>query len=288
MRNMNAFCKKILPALAVVFSVTSCTTEGKVDKTLNDYDLHSPEKFFMPESLFEISGITFDKGEADTVYAIQDEAGILYRLATGIKKQEHAKFGKKGDYEDLTIIRSQVVILKSNGTLLSFPLTSATDLEVDSVKEWKGLLPKGEYEGIYGDEKTGELFVLCKNCQQDDSKVSITGTVLQLADSVTQKGNFHIDVTQIIAQTGKMKAGFRPSGIAQNPLTKEWFIISAINKMVAVFDSNWKLKETAHLDVTLFNQPEGIIFDKSGNLYISNEGGDISEGNILKFKRLAK
>ncbi|RZK63080.1 MAG: SdiA-regulated family protein, partial [Pedobacter sp.] len=35
---------------------------------------------------------------------------------------------------------------------------------------------------------------------------------------------------------------------------------------------------------TSFNQPEGIAFDRDNNLYISNEGGDLSAGNILMFK----
>ncbi|RZK46858.1 MAG: SdiA-regulated family protein, partial [Pedobacter sp.] len=32
-----------------------------------------------------------------------------------------------------------------------------------------------------------------------------------------------------------------------------------------------------------FNQPEGIAFDKDGNLFISNEGSETQTGNILRF-----
>ena len=85
-----------------------------------------------------------------------------------------------------------------------------------------------------------------------------------------------------------MKNGFRPSALAKNPLTKEWYIISAVNKLLVVTDENFKMKDSYALGGNLFNQPEGIAFDKEGNLYISNEGDDITQGNILKFIRQAK
>lgn len=89
----------------------------------------------MPESLLEISGITFNKSISDTIYAIQDEEGKLFRLPWGIKKQNNAKFGKKGDYEDLTIINDHAFILKSNGTLFSFPMSDAVYEDVDGARE---------------------------------------------------------------------------------------------------------------------------------------------------------
>jgi uncharacterized protein YjiK len=68
-------------------------------------------------------------------------------------------------------------------------------------------------------------------------------------------------------------------------VTSEWFIISAVNKLLVVTDDKWKIKETCLLSSNIFNQPEGITFDSTGTLYISNEGDDLSEGNILKFER---
>jgi DNA-binding beta-propeller fold protein YncE len=239
----------------------------------------------MPESLLEISGIAFYKGESDTVYGIQDEQGRLFRLAWGEKKQNNAKFGKQGDYEDVTIINGQVVILKSNGTLFSFPFADAIYEEVDSVKEWKHLLPQGEYEGMYGDDATGNLYVICKNCPEDNSKDMVSGYIIHLSDSVYQAGTFQVNVDQIKSFTGKVKRGFRPSGLAKNPVTSEWFMVSAVNKLLVVTDSNWKIKEACFLNGNIFNQPEGIAFDAEGNLYISNEGDDLSQGNILKFVR---
>ena len=279
------FIKKTSAVALLIFLIFGCAGSGKEENTVKNYNLGKPDKFLMPESLLEISGIAFYKGKADTVYGIQDEQGRLFRLAWGEKKQYNAKFGKQGDYEDVTFINDQALILKSNGSLFSFPFADAIYEEVDSAREWKHLLPKGEYEGMYGDEATGKVYVICKNCPGDNSKNLVTGYIIQFGDSVYQSGTFQVDVKQIKSFTGKVKRGFRPSALAKNPVTSEWFMVSAVNKLLVVTDSNWKIKEACFLNGNMFNQPEGLAFDAKGNLYISNEGDDLSQGNILKFAR---
>jgi len=283
---MISWVNRVLIVAGLSSLLTSgCNISGDEEKSVKHYKFDEPEKFFMPESLLEISGITFYKEESDTIYAIQDEQGRLFRLALGEKKQYNAKFGKQGDYEDVAFVNGQALILKSNGTLFSFPFEDAIYEEVDSAKEWKNIIPKGEYEGMYGDEVAGKLYIVCKNCPQDNSKDLVSGYIIQVGDSVYQTGTFQIDVDQIKSFTGKVKRGFRPSGLAKNPVTGEWFLVSAVNKLLVVTDSNWKIKEACFLNGNTFNQPEGIAFDKKGNLYISNEGDDLSQGNILRFTR---
>lgn len=76
---------------------------------------------------------------------------------------------------------------------------------------------------------------------------------------------------------------FRPSALAKNPKTNEWYILSSTNKLLVVADANWKVKTVYPLDLSLFLQPEGIAFDNQNNLYISNEGDKTSKGTVLKF-----
>ena len=73
--------------------------------------------------------------------------------------------------------------------------------------------------------------------------------------------------------------------MAKNPITGEWFILSGSNKLLVITDANWKVKDVYPLNGNTFNQAEGIAFDKEGNLYISNEGDDGTNGNILKFTK---
>jgi len=265
---------------------SGCTMINPEQKIVEGYNLSKPEKFRVPESLLEISGIAFHNGDPGKVYAIQDEQGRLFWLTWGVKKQQHVKFARNGDYEDLAIVKDKVIVLKSNGTLYSFPLPGDTGEQASNVHEWNGLLPDGEYEGIWADEATGRVYVLCKHCKDGDSKISVPGYCLQLTDSLlSPTSRFAVDVTQIRAIAPKIKRGFRPSALANNPITHDWFIISGVNQLLVVTDSSWKVKSAYHLDGNRFNKPEGITFDKEGNLYISNEGDHLSEGNILKFAR---
>ena len=281
-----AVIKRLWWVVLVIALATGCAPIGEKEQSIKNYRLYKPDKFNMPESLLEVSGITLYKGKNDTLYAVQDEQGRLFRIAWGVKKQVNAKFGKQGDYEDVAIVNDRVIILKSNGNLISFPFADAIYAEVDSAQEWKGMLPKGEYEGMYGDNASGNLYVICKNCAGDNSKNMVSGYIYHIGESIEPAGEFQIDVDQIKAFTGKVKRGFRPSGIAKNPLTSEWFIISAVNKLLVVTDDKWKIREACLLNSNIFNQPEGITFDNAGTMYISNEGDDFSEGNILKFDRL--
>ena len=56
------------------------------------------------------------------------------------------------------------------------------------------------------------------------------------------------------------------------------------NKLLVVTDLEWKIKAVHKLNSTVFNQPEGLAFDNQHNLFISNEGDEITDGNIIKFR----
>ena len=78
---------------------------------------------------------------------------------------------------------------------------------------------------------------------------------------------------------------FAPSGIAIHPITKNIYVITSIGKMMAEFSPEGKLLAVFDIDYPHFQQPEGISFDKNGDLYISNEAKG-KKANILKFKYL--
>jgi hypothetical protein len=260
---------------------TACTQRENYPSP-QGYDLNKPEKYNMPESLHEISGIAFHHNKADTMFAEQDEEGELFYFKPGSTDVKQVKFGKAGDYEDVAISNNTVIMLRSDGVLFTFPL-NLSSAGITKVNKWTGLLPAGEYEGMHADDN-GAIHVLCKHCSFD--KAPKTATVFSfrlIGDSVKKDSQFKIDVKQIEERAGLKKMTFHPSGLSKNPLTNEWYILSSVNRLIVVTDNNWNVKLTYDLNPALFGQPEGIAFDDQNNLYISNEGDKISPGNVFKF-----
>lgn len=240
----------------------------------------------MPESLLEISGITFASGDSSIIYALQDEEGRVFQFKPESRKASYTKFGKHGDYEDLGIIRGYVTILRSNGVLFTFPVAELKNKKARSVNEWKDLLPKGEYEGLYADNDRGLIYVVCKDCKVDKGQKATSGYIFSVSTEgeLESAGEFKIRFNGIAALTEKKKVSFRPSALARNNRTNQWYILSSANKQLVVTDTAWKVVDVYPLDIGPFLQPEGMAFDSANNLYISNEGDELSKGNILKFK----
>lgn len=296
MKHTKITISSILVLATIAFFGISCVNaEHKVGETAAQadqqkaglpYDLEKPVKYNMPHNLFEISGIVFHNGDPKEVFAIQDEDGDLFHLGLSDKESKFSKFGGKGDYEDLTILKNYVIVLKSNGELHTFPISEINKPEVANVVKTKDLVPKAEYEGLAADEKAGLIYILTKDSKPDSKakKSSIYAFSLANDGSLKPSGEFSVSHKDIAAFSGSDKTRFRPSALAKNPQTNEWYILSSVNKLLVVTDENFKIKAVYPLNGSLFNQPEGIAFDKDNNLYISNEGGTLAAGNILMFK----
>lgn len=267
-------------------SDTTAADGQTTEKASLPYDLENPVKYNMPQNLFEISGIVFHNGDPKQVFAIQDEDGDLFYLGLNDKESKFTKFGGKGDYEDLTIIKNQIIVLKSNGELHSFPISEISKPEAANVVKTKDLVPKAEYEGLAADEKAGKVFILTKGSKADDKNkaTSIYAFDYTADNTLKPAGTFNLPYGEIEALSGAKKVKFKPSALAKNQITNEWYILSSVNKLLVVTDDNFKIKAAYPLKGGNFNQPEGIAFDKDNNLYISNEGGTLAAGNILQFK----
>ena len=239
----------------------------------------------MLDPLREISGITFNRGRNDTMYAEQDEEGKVFHFKLGDNRIQATRFWKKGDFEDISICNDFVIMLRSDGVLFTFPLSETTKPDAGLVKSFEGLLPAGEYEGLASTAGDGKVFVLCKHCENEKTSREGFGYIFQLnaAGNLIPSGNFEYHVREIEALAGIKKIHFHPSALTMNPLTHEWYILSAVNRILVITNETWKVKAVYPLNPSIFPQPEGITFDGQQNLYISNERNQSATATILAF-----
>ncbi len=274
-------------SLILWICLNGCVTTPEYSSP-ESYQLNDPEKSFFPESLNEVSGISFYRLQPDTIYAIQDELGRLYELPTGSKQNRYYTFGKTGDYEDLSIAGETVYVLKSNGHVYQFPFQNKEQLHADASIVHKHLVPKGEYESLFADAENDQIIILAKKPNDDDNAGSIKGFRINIYpnDSLALDDMFLIDVQRILKEedfTRNKEKKIRPSAVSKHPITGEWYILASVNKLLIICDSNWNVQSWHHLSPKNFKQPEGICFDLYGNMYISNEGNDVSVPTLLKF-----
>ncbi|TSJ43979.1 SdiA-regulated family protein [Mucilaginibacter corticis] len=283
MKKVNSITLTVFLSLAIMAGI-SCI-EQKPYNSPPGYDLNNPIKYFMPESLTEISGIAFHHGKNDTIYAEQDEAGKVYYFKQGDKQVTNVKFGKPGDFEDIAILGEQVIMLRSDGVLFVFPFKEMRGGNVQNILKFNEILPQGEYEGLYADEQAGQVYVMCKHCSMDNTAKTNTIFAFNLSPNGTikQAAQYSLNVRDIEAQLGQKRIAFHPSAIAKNKNTNEWYIVSSVNKIIVVTDANFKVKMVYPINPSLFIQPEGIAFDSQNNLYISNEGDKITPGTVYRF-----
>lgn len=280
--------KKLIAFIQILLLIINTTFVGCAQKQAYTnpagYNLAKPVKYTMPDSLHEISGIAFYQGNAGTLYAEEDEHGRVYYLRPGDKTAKYTSFKPTGDFEDMAICGQQVILLQSKGVLYTMPFSEIGKPQTDKAQKLDNILPAGEYEGLYADEKAKQVYVLCKHCEVDKTSKTNSGFVFDLAadGTVKKSSDFQINVKHIEDLAGQDKIKFHPSALAKNPVTGDWWILSSVNKMLVVADAKWKVRAVYKLDPALFTQPEGMTFDAQNNLYISNEGTTVP-GNVLKF-----
>jgi uncharacterized protein YjiK len=238
------------------------------------YNFESPsEQYDLPKKLKEISGLSYYKN--NQLACVNDEEGkvFMYDLT---KKEivEKIPFGKDGDYEGIEVIGNEVFILKSNGKINSFKIGEAFERTIDCTDP-----DVIEYEGLGYDPKNKRLLLAAKERVKDkDDKKMIYAYDF---DRKILFKNIAIPQEQITDEAnGK---DFRPSGIAVNPLTGQYFILASDGKKLLVLSEDGQKEALISLNPKIFKQPEGICFSPDGVLYISSEGKD-GDGYILSFE----
>ncbi len=232
------------------------------------YDLLKPDSVHeLPPILREISGIATTDGRQ--LFCVQDELGVVfeYDLARGTITNMH-RFTDVGDFEDVTLRGGQLLVLRSDGTIFKIEKGGKVDQMLVQ-------LPTLNAEGLYYDPVAKVLLLASK-------EAAITGPAhTRVVHAIDEHGvaspYLTIDLLELtrefVARFPSLPAGglvMDPSAIAVHPITGDLYILSAADRLIAVYNEG--LKQIFPLPAALFFKPEGLAFLADGTMLISSEG----------------
>jgi len=244
------------------------------------YDLSIPDRtIILPPVLLEISGITVI--DSTSVACVQDEHGMVF-IFDIVKNEirDQFTFHYPGDYEGITKAGRSFYILRSDGTLFE----TGMDQSSVSANQIAAVGPPADYEGLCYDHLNQRLLIVPKNNPERKSgnkkKHPVYGIDLspgripgkKLPEFDLQAVSRYVSDNNIEVPDDKKNINLRVSDIGIHPLTNMLYVISAVNRMLFVFDEDGTVNYIETLNRDLFNMPEGISFMDNGDMLISNEG----------------
>ena len=239
------------------------------------------KKWEMPKVLTEISGLSFINEQR--FVCVQDELGtiFIYNVASSTIEKE-IPFAGAGDYEGVAYVGESIWVLRADGKLFEVSdLNAAKPL----VKEYTThLTVKQDSEGLCYDKKNNRLLIAIKGAEPGNENYKGIYSFDIASKKMDQQPVYKIDLLNEVFESGKKKkAPINPSGIAIHPGNSDIYITDGRNPQLLVIDTKGNIKKLYQLNTKEFAQPEGIIFNASGDLFISNEG-TTEPGNILQVK----
>lgn len=254
------------------------------------YDFFKPTQTFeMPDLLNEISGIAIK--EQGLVYCIQDEIGTIFLYNLNKESiEEIYRFSDIGDFEDITYHNGNAYVLRSDGALFSLKLANyPKNIDMQYIP-----IQTLNLEGITYDVRNESFIIACHESNITDSlnkrniyrlstKKKTNKLTKELSVSVDKVNDYF---KQYYSDIKVSTVNFSPSAIALHPVTGDYYILSATDRMVLIYDSQKKIKTIYALPSNIFYKPEGIGFYANGDLLIANEGtkNGLIKPNIMIFK----
>lgn len=259
--------------LLTLVVISSCEPKKTVLKSPPHYNFQEVYTNKLDLRIKEISGLVWENTRNEFI-AHNDEAGKLFYLDRDSKEiKREVVFGGTGDYEDIALVGTIPYILRSDGTIFRIRPDSANSNTVKGEEMGKpGIEGSVDFEAMYYDSTRHALIMICKNCKVDN-KATVSAFAYYV-DSARfgNKPVFTIDASKVEELSPTETSKLQPSAARINPRLNKLFIISSASNLLVVADVNGKVESVHRLAPKLFPQPEGLTFNKTGDMYISNEG----------------
>ena len=291
--------------MAALISVVFCRSLQAEESLLSRYDLKRPSsKLKLPAELKEVSGIALS--EDGRLFAQNDEEGKVFELDhdTGrIRKRfalrEKRWFGNfpvDGDFEDIALAGNRFFMVTSAGVLYGFS-EGKDGQSVQSFRYETGLNDIYDVEGLCYDPETESLLLACKEYPKRVSLKLLSGSKKKkLATrekpvyafslntmTLDRSPRFLIDVGLLMKKNKRVK--FKPSAITRHSGTGNFFVLSAVGRLLVEITSQGTLVDAVRLSSKDHPQPEGIALTADNEILISNEGVS-GKATLLRYNML--
>lgn len=277
---------------------------GYLPSCAQDGPFGQPDELWtLAPELEEISALTFTAGDS-LLLCLHDERGLVYGLdPTSGQILRTWKVAGKGDFEGIEMADSVLFLLRSDGTLFA---TRWDNGPGDVITEIPTGFPEGtDVEGLGYDQASRLLLLGIKDFSQDTLQAQdpVKGWVYwNLAESRPQEQVCGLTPDSLQAAImGQLDDRVRakllkwldnedghyplgPSGITVHPRTREIWMISSRGKLLMVFSSDGDFHRVYALNANIMPQPEGIAFNRKGDLFISSEGKKNVPARIAVFR----
>lgn len=268
----------ISTGLVILTAVVYFIFKKKQDEFASKFtkDISIEETWNLPGVLREVSGIAYL--ENNRVACVQDENGVMfiYNLETS-EIEEQIEFAGEGDYEGIAVEGFNAYILKSDGTIYRI----ADFANNPEISEHPTAFTRGQdVEGLCYDPKNKRLLLAIKEMEPDSEDFkgiyAMDTETMQMNSTPVFKLLFDDPIFEQTDVKNKYDR-FMPSEINIDPETGNIYMLEGRVPKLLILDPEGNPEKLYFLNVSNFEQPEGLTFDPSGNVYISNEG---NPGNI--------
>ncbi|MDX1667015.1 MAG: SdiA-regulated domain-containing protein [Saprospiraceae bacterium] len=288
----------MLPTLLFFLSMWACVDEQPASNNVGDpdynfrYDVDRPDREIeLPDELEEISGLSMSP-MGEHILGVQDEEGIVFYIdPENGKIRREIEFWKDGDYEGIEAVGEAVFVVKSSGTLYQIRRIGQPDQRVDKFNYF--LDSDYDVEGLGWDSLENRLLIACKAKAGEGEEYRMKKAIYSFNLEtlvIEEQPAFLISLQDVhdylstspairrleklweFFQPNESEFTFAPSALAVHPFTGEIYIASNAGKLILILGRDGKIRHIEKLDKDIHPQPEGLCFDRKGNLYIANEG----------------
>jgi uncharacterized protein YjiK len=260
----------------ILFAIGCDAVRGKSFlPPIQGYNAANKQVTVLDKDLLEISGISFNADRK--IAAINDEDGKLFLIDPATGDFTHTKFGKKRDYEDIVTLGDYYFVLESNGNIHRIPVASPESEDEIEFKRDK----KVEFESLYFDPTINKLVLLTKE-QREKKKAILSFSFDTATLDFSDDPLYEISLEELERLVKDNNAECKPSAAAIHPITNKLYILASVGKLIMQCSVKGQLEQVYQINPNLFPQPEGLCFDRNGDMYISNEGVN-GKATLIKY-----